>query len=213
MYRYTLRESCSQFDSLPLTYLTSSPQWNALTARPVDLVLFLAPATPLGAAADDTSSAALRAAHASLTGLLAAPMSFEQFRAALPLVALRAGAELPLEIRAALCGADSTRASSLVVYCPRAGEFAPASAGVARAARRRLQGLVATEWSPQGKNYTLTEIEDYQIGLWSSVGLLLTAGAAIFLLTTIDPGADPSGMFAKFDVQGGESAGGGRKMD
>ena len=191
-------------------------QWNHLTARPVDEVLFLAPATALGAAADDTSSAALRAAHASLTGLLAAPTSFEQFRAALPLVALRAGVELPLEIRSALCGADSTLAPSpspLVVYCPRAGDAAPASAGVARAARRRLQGLVATEWSPQGKNYTLSEIEDYQIGLWSSVGLVLTVGAAIFLLTTVDPGADPSGMFAKFDVQGGDPAGGGHKME
>ena len=54
MYRYILRESCSQFDSLPLTSLTISPSGtSAAFASPVD-----AGGTPLGRASDGDADAA-----------------------------------------------------------------------------------------------------------------------------------------------------------
>tara|TARA_B110000208_G_scaffold22714_1_gene29008 strand:- start:108 stop:1133 length:1026 start_codon:yes stop_codon:yes gene_type:complete len=179
-------------------------QWNALTARPIDTLLFLAPPTRV----TEAETHALRAAHASLAGLMRSPLSFDEFLAALPLVELSVEIELPRAVRATLCGAHaSSRASSLFVFCPR--EVDAANAPLRVAARRRL--LAYGIDAPKGANYTLAEIEEYQVSLWTTVGLVLSIGAAIYLLTTIDPGADPSGMFAKFDVQA--DMGARRKMD
>jgi hypothetical protein len=182
-------------------------KWNGigttLSKRPIDMLLLLAAPTALSATG--SSETALQEAYASLAEhhlLRPTTRNYADFRAKLPIVE-RSDDELPQPTQDARCGAQLAY-PGLFVYCsPRATRADAASGGevVVEARRRLLQtSIAAVEFVPQGKNYTLTEIEDYQITLWASVGLICAVGAAIFLLTTIDPGVDPSGMFSKFDV-------------